>query len=87
LTSIIGFFGENKMYEKIAVEQSAYLSEILESSIYYYHESYETEPLCIFLHPESYRQLEEEWGREPKNFMGVKIEILDNIDIDSVFIV
>lgn len=75
------------MYEKIAVEHSAYLSEILESSLCHYHESYETEPLCIFMHPESYKLLEDEWGREPTNFMGVKIEILDNIDTDSVFIV
>jgi hypothetical protein len=39
------------------------------------------------MHPESYKQLEDEWGREPTNFMGVKIEILDKIDNDSVFIV
>jgi hypothetical protein len=81
------FIGENKMYEKIAVERSAYLSEILESSISYYLESYETEPLCIYMHPESYNQLVDEWGREPNNFMGVKIEISDEINVDSVFIV
>ena len=47
------------MFEKLSVEHSAYLSEILESSIYHYQESYETEPLCIFMHPESYKKLEE----------------------------
>jgi hypothetical protein len=75
------------MFEKLSVEHSAYLSEILESSIYHYQESYETEPLCIFMHPESYKQLEEDWGREPTNFMGVKIEILDNIENNSLFII
>jgi hypothetical protein len=75
------------MFEKLSVEHSAYLSEILESHVYYYQESYETEPLCIFMHPESYKQLEEEWGREPTNFMGVKIEILDNIENNSLFII
>ena len=74
------------MYEKLSVERSAYLSEILESSLQYYYESYETEPLCIFMHPQAYKQLEDEWGREPTNFMGVQIEILDKIEENSLFI-
>jgi hypothetical protein len=39
------------------------------------------------MHPEAYKQLEDEWGREPMNFMGVRIEILDDIDNNSVFII
>jgi hypothetical protein len=75
------------MYEKISVMKSAYLSEIIEQSIVHYLETYETEPLCIFLHPDTYTELEEEWGREPNNFMGVKIEILDKIDDSSIFLI
>jgi hypothetical protein len=75
------------MYEKISVARTAYLSEILESSLNDYYDMYETEPLCIYMHPDSYKILEEEWNREPTNFMGVKIEILDNLEDNSVFIV
>ena len=75
------------MYEKLSVARTAYLSEILESSLQYYYETYETEPYCIFMHPDAYKELEVEWGREPVNFMGIKIQIVENLDKSSVFIV
>jgi hypothetical protein len=74
------------MYEKIPVERSSYLSEILEQSVVYFKECYEDLPVIIYMHPEVYKSLEEEWGREPFDFMGVNIEILDKISKDSVFI-
>lgn len=74
------------MYEKICDERSAYLSEILESSLQFYLETYEVTPLCIYMHPKAYQALEEEWGREPTNFMGVEIELNEHIDFNSVFI-
>ena len=74
------------MYEKLPVERSSYLSEILEHSVVYFKENFEDLPYTIYMHPEAYNVLEDEWGREPTDFMGLRIELLDNISKDSVFI-
>jgi len=74
------------MYEKLPAVRTSYLSELLEHSVAYYREYYQDLPLTIYMHPEVYKTLEDEWGREPFDFMGLRIEILDIISKDSVFI-
>jgi hypothetical protein len=74
------------MYEKICDERTAYLSELLESILQLYIETYEVTPLCIYMHPNAYLMLEEEWGREPVNFMGIPIELNEHLNLSSIFV-